>query len=185
MGKSTTAKLFADRGIPVWDADAAVERLYQKGGPAVQPVAAAFPSAVIDGSVSKEELKAIIAQDPTALKRLEAIVHPLVRDDRETFVNGTTEPIVVVDIPLLFETGSAKEFDMVVVVSAPPDVQKERVLARPNMTMDQFELIRSKQTPDAEKRSKADLVILTHDMPSATQGVELALKIARGRIQNA
>jgi len=179
MGKSTTAKMFSAHGIPVWDADAAVARLYQPGGSAVVPVGAAFPDAIVDGAVSKDKLKEAIQRDPEALARLEKIVHPLVRDDRETFITETASPILLLDIPLLFETGSPDDFDLIVVVSAPADVQRARVLERPGMTEKQLDLILSKQMPDAEKRRQADYVIPTTDLVSAEKAVDEVVKIAQ------
>ena len=167
MGKSTTAQMFRDEGIPVWDADAAVHRLYERGGMAVGPVSAAFPDAIVDGGVSREALKKIIAANPYALGQLEEIVHPLVAQDRAAFIADNPAPIVVVDIPLLYETGAEKWLSSVLVVSASPDVQRARVLARPGMTEAQFEAILSRQMPDAEKRRHADHLIETTTLDDA------------------
>ena len=185
MGKSTTSDMFREQGIPVWDADDAVNRLYSRGGEAVSAIRSEFPQAVIDGVVCKDTLKNLIASDAKVLRRLENIVHPLVRRDREAFLAQTPHPIVVLDIPLLFETGSAEDFDLVVVVSAPAETQKERVMARPGMTEAQFELINSKQMPDAQKRQSADLVISTMDMDTARDGVLKTLAMAKERTENA
>jgi dephospho-CoA kinase len=159
MGKSTTAQMFRDLGIPVWDADAAVHSLYAPGGVALPKIKAAFPSAVTD-HVDRAVLRDLIAADPTVLDRLNAIVHPLVAADRAAFLAGCGSDIAVLDIPLLFETGSENQFDLVVVVSAPPEVQLQRVLAR-GMSEAAFETILSRQMPDAEKRTRADVVIET------------------------
>jgi len=167
MGKSTTAQMFRDEGIPVWDADSAVHRLYERGGRAVGPVSAAFPDAFVDGGVSREALKKIIAANPSALGQLEKIVHPLVAQDRAAFIADNPAPIVVVDIPLLYETGAEKWLSSVLVVSASPDVQRARVLARPGMTEAQFEAILSRQMPDAEKRRRADHLIETTTLDDA------------------
>jgi len=167
MGKSTTAQMFRDEGIPVWDADSAVHRLYERGGWAVGPVSAAFPDAFVDGGVSREALKKIIAANPSALGQLEKIVHPLVAQDRAAFIADNPAPIVVVDIPLLYETGAEKWLSSVLVVSASPDVQRARVLARPGMTEAQFEAILSRQMPDAEKRRRADHLIETTTLDDA------------------
>ncbi|WP_134724951.1 dephospho-CoA kinase [Paracoccus luteus] len=166
MGKTTTARLFADRGHPVWDADAAVHRLYAPGGAAVGPVHAAFPAALADGAIDRAALKAALAVDPQALARLESIVHPLVAADRAAFVARHADAaLVVLDIPLLFETGADALMDGTAVVSAPPDIQRARVLARPGMTADMLDLILSRQMPDAAKRARATWVIPT-DTPA-------------------
>ena len=167
MGKSTTAQIFRDEGIAVWDADAAVHRLYERGGAAVAPVGAAFPEAVLDGAISREALKKIIAADPSALGRLEKIVHPLVAQDRAAFIAANPAPIVVVDIPLLYETGAEAWLDSVLVVSVSPEAQRARVLARPGMTEAQFQAILSRQMPDEEKRRRADHVIETTTLDDA------------------
>ena len=167
MGKSTTAAMFAEAGCPVWDADAAVHRLYGPGGVAVAPMAAAFPGAVIDGAVSREALRRIIAGDATALPRIEAIVHPLVRADRDAFAAAHPGRVGVFDIPLLFETGAEAEMDLTVVVSAPPEVQRARVLARGSMTGADLDAILARQMPDAQKRARADHVIVTDTLDHA------------------
>ena len=157
MGKSTTAKMFAAAGLPVFDADAAVHRLYE--GAAVAPVEAAFPGVARDGRVDREDLGRRVIGDAAAMKRLEAIVHPLVRAEREAFLaeaRAAGAPMALLDIPLLYETGGEAEVDTVVLVSAPKPVQKARVLARPGMTEARFEAILAKQLPDSEKRSRAD-----------------------------
>ena len=164
MGKSTTAHLFAEEGAPVYDADAAVHALYEPGGGAVEPVGAAFPGVVTDGAIDRAALSKAVLDDPEGLKRLEAIVHPLVREAQATFLRANLErksELVVLDIPLLFETGADKLMDAVGVVSAPPDVQRARVLARPGMSPEKFESILAKQSPDADKRAKADFVVNT------------------------
>ncbi|MGR3591232.1 MAG: dephospho-CoA kinase [Limimaricola soesokkakensis] len=185
MGKSTTAQMFADEGLPVWDADAAVHRLYGRGGAAVVPIEAAFPDAVIDGAVSRPALKQIIAADPEALPRIEAIVHPLVQADREAFVAAQSADIVVLDVPLLYETGGAAEMDAVVVVSAPAETQAARVLARPGMTRPQFEAILARQMPDVEKRAKADYLIETTSLEAARQGVREVIARIRRQMRDA
>ena len=162
MGKSEVARMFRSLGVPVYDADVAVHALYAKGGAAVEPLGAAFPEAVVDGAVDRERLSKLVVGDDAAIKRLEAIVHPLVGHSRAEFmakaVAGGAE-VVVADIPLLYETGGENRVDCVAVVSAPYEVQRERVLARPGMTAEKFESIVARQTPDAAKRARADFVI--------------------------
>jgi dephospho-CoA kinase len=162
MGKSTAGKMFAEAGVPVHDSDEAVHRLY--AGAAVPLIEAAFPGTTHDGSVDRALLGPRVLGDPAALKRLEGIVHPLVRADADSFVarhRAADAPLVVLDIPLLFETGGRDRVDKVAVVSAPAEVQRSRVLARPGMTREKFEAILSRQVPDAEKRRLADFVIDT------------------------
>jgi dephospho-CoA kinase len=171
MGKSTTARLFADEGVPVWDADAAVHRLYARGGAAVAPVGEAFPGVVQDGAVDRKALSARVHGDPAGFQRLEAIVHPLVAHDRQAFLDearASGAPVAVLDIPLLFETGAADHMDAVVVVSAPAHVQRQRVLARPGMDEARFAALLERQTPDAHKRARADFVV------DASKGIDPA-----------
>ncbi|NGQ91147.1 dephospho-CoA kinase [Rhodobacter sp. HX-7-19] len=171
MGKSTTAALFRDEGIPVWDADAAVHRLYAPGGAAVAPLAALCPAALRDGGIDRAALKDWIAADPGALARIEAVVHPLVAADRAAFLQAARADIVVLDIPLLFEKGSESEMDATLLVTAPPEVQRARVMARPGMTEAQFNAILARQMPDAEKRARATHIIETLDPESARAAV--------------
>jgi dephospho-CoA kinase len=179
MGKSTTAQMFRDLGVPVWDADAAVHRLYVAGGSAVGPVGALCPDAVVSGAVDRAVLKSWLAADPSRLAQLEAVVHPLVAADRAAFIAQSDAPLVVLDIPLLLEIGA--QVDAVLVVSAPPDMQRARVLARAGMTDAQLDLILSRQMPDAEKRARADYVIETIDMDSArAQVAGLVAKLGGG-----
>ena len=164
MGKSTTAAMFREAGIPVYDADAAVHDLYDVGGAAVGPVGEAFPGVVKDGRVDREELRQRVLGQPEALKRLNAIVHPLVGLDRVGFLKQAEADgcdWVVFDVPLLFETGGHANVDAVVVVSAPPEMQRERVLARPGMTPDRLDAILAQQMADAEKRARAHYVVDT------------------------
>ncbi|MFK4058788.1 dephospho-CoA kinase [Brevundimonas sp. NPDC046655] len=164
MGKSTTGRMFADEGALLWDADAAVHRLYARGGAAVEPLGQAFPGVVVDGAVDRARLAEALGRDETAFKRLEAIVHPLVAQDRAQDLGAARAEgvrLAVLDIPLLFETGGEAFVDAVVVVTADPEVQAARVLARPGMTRERFEAILSRQTPDAEKRRRADFLVDT------------------------
>jgi len=160
MGKSVTANFFAEEGVSVHDADAAVHLLYE--GEAVAPIEAAFPGTTVDGRVDRVKLASRALGDPAAMLKLEGIVHPLVRREAERFLTAAEKSgadIAVLDIPLLFETGGDKRCDAVVVVSAPPEVQRERVMARPGMTAEKFAAIHAKQMPDAEKRAKADFIV--------------------------
>ena len=162
MGKSTTMQLFAEQGVPVYDADAAVHAVYS--GEAVPVVEAAFPGTTADGKVDRQKLSAKVLGNPEALKKLEQIVHPMLGAHRQKFLADAEKaaaPIVVMDVPLLFETGGEKRVDAVVVVSAPADVQRARVLARENMTQEKLDAILARQTPDAEKRKRADFVVDT------------------------
>jgi dephospho-CoA kinase len=164
MGKSTTAAMFRDLGVPVYDADAAVHDLYDEGGAAVGPVGEAFPGVVRDGRVDREALRQAVLGKPEALKRLNAIVHPLVGRDRVGFfakAQADGADMVVLDIPLLFETGGHANVDAVVVASAPADMQRERVLARPGMSPERLDAILAQQVADAEKRARAHFVVDT------------------------
>ena len=183
MGKSTTAKLFAAEGCAVWDADAAVHRLYSPGGAAVEPMGAEFPEAIVDGAVSREVLKRIIGADPSALKRIERIVHPLVAKDREAFRATATADILVFDIPLLFEGGGEARMDATATVSVPPEVQQARVMERGTMTPEQFRQIRDKQMPDAEKRARADYVIITDTLDHAREQVQAIVAEIRAQMK--
>ncbi|WP_370399644.1 dephospho-CoA kinase [Sulfitobacter sp. JB4-11] len=185
MGKTTTAQMFAAEGCSVWDADAAVHRLYAKGGKAVAPMGSAFPSAIEDGAVSRDRLKQIIGNDPTALKRIEAIVHPLVAEDRADFLSNTDADIVVLDIPLLFETGGDAKMDATACVRVDSKLQRERVMARGTMSETQFETILAKQMPIEEKCARADYVIETDTLEHARQQVQDVLLDIRGKIADA
>lgn len=164
MGKTTVALMLEEFGAARWSADDAVHRLYEKGGDAVAPIEAAFPTAIVNGRVDREKLSALVLGDPDKLRRLEAIVHPLVSVDRERFGEDAANRgvrAVVFDIPLLFENNTEDMFDAVIVVSALETVQRARVLARPGMTEAKLDAILAEQTPDAEKRRRADYVIDT------------------------
>ena len=178
MGKSTTAALFREAGVPVQDADRVVAELYARDGAAVGPVGEAFAGVVTDGAVDRAALSKRVLGDPQALARLEAIVHPLVRAERERFLEqaGGAE-VVVFDVPLLLETGVDRDVDALVVVSAPEAVQRERVLGRSGMTADKFAQILARQTPDAEKRARADFVIDTG------RGIEAAREQVRAVLE--
>ena len=172
MGKSTTAQMFRDLGHPVWDADQAVHRLYAPGGLAVAPVAAAFPGALAQGGIDRGALKTALAADPAALARLEGIVHPLVARDRQDFLaRHVGAPLVVLDIPLLFESAHPPDLDGIAVVSTDPATQAARVLARPGMTRDTLAMILARQMPDADKRARADWIIPTDSLDGARAAV--------------
>jgi len=164
MGKSTTAKLFEEAGVPVYDADAAVHKIYE--GEAAPAIEAAFPGTTADGKVDRNKLSAKVVHDPAAMKRLEQIVHPMLGASRQKFLHDAEQsgaPVAVVDIPLLFETGGEKRVDAVVVVTTTPEIQRQRILERDNMTGEKLEAILARQLPDAEKRKRADFVVDTSD----------------------
>jgi dephospho-CoA kinase len=162
MGKSTTAKLFEEAGVPVYDADATVHKIYE--GEAVPAIEAAFPGTTADGKVDRNKLSAKVVHDPAAMKRLEQIVHPMLGASRQKFLHEAEQsgaPVAVVDVPLLFETGGEKRVDAVVVVTTTPEIQRRRILERDNMTGEKLDAILARQLPDAEKRKRADFVVDT------------------------
>src|SRR3984957_8317241 len=162
MGKSTTARLFVEAGVPVYDADATVHSLYE--GEAAPAIETAFPGITIGGKVDRTRLSAQVVHDPAAMKRLEQIVHPMLGASRQKFLEDAERsgaPVAVVDVPLLFETGGEKRVDAVVVVTTTPEIQRERILARDNMTAEKLDAILARQLPDAEKRKRADFVVDT------------------------
>jgi dephospho-CoA kinase len=162
MGKSTVAKMFADEGVPIFDADAAVHRLQGTEGALVAEIEAHFPGTTGPEGVNRGALAERVLGEPEALRRLEALVHPAVAREREDFLtSNASAAVVLLDIPLLFEAGGSEQVDKIAVVSAPPEVQRERVLARPGMTAEKFERILARQLPDEEKRARADFVIPT------------------------
>lgn len=172
MGKSTVLDMFKELGAKVWSADEAVHRLYARDGAAVGAMGAEFPGCVVGGAVDRDRLSRLILGDPEKFARAEAIIHPLVADDREKFLENAKKSgarLAVLDIPLLFEKGYQTGFDAVVVVSAPAEVQRRRVLARPGMHAEKFEEILKRQTPDAEKRRRADYVVSTDQSLEATR----------------
>lgn len=179
MGKSETARMFAEQGVPVSESDAIVHRLYEKDGAAVAPVAAAFPDVVADGRIDRQKLARHLAGNARDFARLEAIVHPLVRADQENFLIEARRQkarLAVLDIPLLFETGRDVDVDRIVVVSAPADVQRRRVLARPGMTEEKFASVLARQLPDGEKRARADFIV------DSAHGFDHARRQVRGII---
>ena len=162
MGKSTTSKLFAEAGVPVYDADAAVHKVYE--GEAAPAIEAAFPGTTANGKVDRAKLSASVLHNPAAIKQLEQIVHPMLGASRQKFLDDAERsgaPVAVVDVPLLFETGGEKRVDAVVVVTTTPEAQRERILARDNMTSEKLDAILARQLPDAEKRKRADFVVDT------------------------
>jgi dephospho-CoA kinase len=162
MGKSTTAQLFAEAGVPVYDADATVHRLYE--GEAVSAIEAAFPGTTANGKVDRALLSARVVHDPGAMKQLEAIVHPMLGASRKDFLDQAElsgAPVAVIDVPLLYETGGEKRVDAVVVVTTSPEIQRQRILARENMSPEKLDAILARQLPDAEKRKRADFVVDT------------------------
>ncbi|WP_341863163.1 dephospho-CoA kinase [Gymnodinialimonas sp. 57CJ19] len=171
MGKSTTAKMFRDLGVPVWDADATVHKLYGVGGAAVEPIAALLPNAIVDGAVDRGILRAEIAKDSTLLQRLETVVHPLVGEDRAAFrAQHVDAPLIVFDIPLLFETGGDAQCDATLVVTTSPQEQRRRVLARGTSEETLNDLF-SRQMPDAQKRDRATYVIHTDTLDGTREDV--------------
>lgn len=162
MGKSTTAKLFEEAGVPVYDADATVHKVYE--GEAAPAVEAAFPGSTVDGKVDRQKLSAMVVNNTEAMKLLETIVHPMLRSHQRKFLSDAETagaPVAVLDIPLLYETGGEKRVDAVVVVTTTPEIQRERILARENMTPDKLDAILARQLPDTEKRKRADFVVDT------------------------
>ncbi|MFZ1470917.1 MAG: dephospho-CoA kinase [Paracoccaceae bacterium] len=185
MGKSTTADMFAAEGVPVWDADATVHRLYAPGQPAAVAIATLFPDAIDpDGSVNRPALRAMIAAEPSVLERLNSTVHPLVTANRVAFLAATTADIVLLDIPLLYETGAESQCDAIAVVTTTADTQRARVLAR-GMTEADFQMILSRQLPDADKRARADYLIPTDTLDTARAAVKDILSDIRNRISHA
>lgn len=178
MGKTTTAKLFAEEGVPVLDSDEVVHALYR--AEAVGLIETAFPGTTVSGAVDRQKLAEVLRENPANFGKLEAIVHPLVREKQEAFLAKAREEarqFALLDIPLLFETGAEERVDKIVVVSCAPDIQRQRVLSRPGMTEEKFEMILARQMPDAEKRQRADFVIDTGN------GVEAARDQVRGILQ--
>lgn len=186
MGKSTVAAMFAEEGVPVFDADAEVHRLQRPGGRLVAAIEAAFPGTTGDSGVDRPLLGKAVFSNADALRRLEAIIHPAVAEERAAFLESNRDrPLVVLDVPLLFEAGGWRQVDRIAVVSAPAEVQRARVLARPGMTVERFESILAKQMPDAEKRERADFVIPTggslEETRAAVRAVIACLAGAEGR----
>jgi dephospho-CoA kinase len=189
MGKSATATLFREAGVPVYDADAAVHALYAEGGAAVEPIGAAFPGVVHEGAVDRTRLRTHVLDNPEAMKRLEGIVHPLAGEAQRDFrqaAHAEGAALAVLDIPLLFETGGERHCDFTLVVTAPPAVQRARVLARPGVTAETFEAILARQMPDADKRARADFILSTaHGFDFARDHVRaivaLMIRLADGK----
>lgn len=186
MGKSTTAKMFKDLGCPIFDADAEVHKLYAKGGKAVPLIKAVFPDAVKNGAVERKILSTHMRADPLNLGVLESFIHPMINEVRNAFIARALEnknDIVVFDIPLLYETGRAEMMDAVALVTAPAEIQRQRVMARAGMTEDLFHMLLSRQMPDAEKRKRADFLIYTdRGLDSAKKQVQDLLSLIRSRL---
>ena len=185
MGKSTTAQMFAELGIPVWDADAAVHKLYSPGGAAVPAIQELYPEAIEHGEVSRPALKRLIQSDESVLGKLERIVHPLVAADRQNFIETPDTDIVLLDIPLLFETNGDKYMDAIACVDIDPETQRERVLQRNTMTEEQFEQILNKQLPNDVKCSQSDFVIHTDNLDHAKEQVAHIIELIRKDYINA
>ena len=185
MGKSTTAKMFAELGISVWDADAAVHKLYSAGGAAVPAIQELYPEAIEHGEVSRPALKSLIQSNENALGELERIVHPLVAADRQNFIETSVSDIVLLDIPLLFETNGDKHMDAIACVDIDPETQRERVLQRSTMTEEQFEQILNKQLPNDIKCSQSDFVIHTDNLDHAKEQVAYIIELIRKDYINA
>src|SRR5882757_8492340 len=187
MGKSTTAKLFQEAGVPVYDADAAVHKIYE--GEAALAIEAAFPGTTADGKVDRNKLSAKVVHDPAAMRRLEQIVHPMLGASRQKFLHEAEQsgaPVAVVDVPLLFETGGEKRVDAVVVVTTTPEIQRQRILSRDNMTREKLDAILARQLPDTEKRKRADFVVDTSHGPDPVRArirdiLDQAVKMPRRR----
>jgi dephospho-CoA kinase len=185
MGKTTTAAMFRDHGIPVWNADEAVHRLYGPNAPGTEAIARLAPEAVTKNGVDRGALKAAIAEDPGLLPRIEAVIHPLVAADRQDFLTANVEAdLVMLDIPLLFETGGERHVDRVIVVSTDQAEQRRRVLSRPGMDEESFESLLLRQVPDAQKRARADHVIRTDDLETARDAVERLIVSLRREARN-
>ena len=185
MGKSTTCALFSERGCIIWDADLTVHRAYGIGGAAVEPLSKILPQVIVKKQINREKLRQIISEDESILPSIEAIIHPLVRRDRQDFITANPSSILVFDIPLLFESKAEADFDAVACVFLEPKVQKERVMARPGMTKSYFEMILKKQLPAAEKAARSDYIINTATPTTAIIAVDTILKNIRRKLQNA
>jgi dephospho-CoA kinase len=185
MGKSETARLFAAEGLPVHDADAAIAQLYGPGGAAVEAIGRTFPGTIKNGAVDRAALSALVLKDAAALQKLERLVHPLVEAQRQKFLRETIAPIILFDIPLLFETGADEEMDAIVVASAPEATQRARVLARPGMTVEKFESLKARQMDDAEKRQQAHYVVMTDKgLDHAREQVKMILADIRNKLSS-
>ena len=185
MGKSTTCELFAERGCITWDADLTVHRAYGIGGAAVEPFSKILPQVIVKQQINREKLRQVISENESILPRIEAIIHPLVRRDRQNFISANPSSILVFDIPLLFELNAQADFDAVACVFLEPKIQKERVMARPGMTKSYFEMILKKQLPASEKAAKSDYVINTTTPKKAVIAVDTILKNIRRKLRNA
>ena len=182
MGKSTTAAMFADAGVPVWDADACVHKMYSKGGQAVDLIENLSPESIVNGEVDRAALSSWLAGRSDRFNALESAVHPLVAKDREDFISASHSDVLVFDIPLLFETMADEWLDAVVVVTTDAQTQRARVLDRPGMTDEKFEQILGKQLPDTEKRKRADYLVTTDTLAGAEKAVKYIIQDIRGKL---
>ena len=185
MGKSTTCALFAKRGCVIWDADLTVHQAYGPGGVAVEPVSRVLPQVIEKKQINRERLRKLILKDPSILPQIEAIIHPLVQQDRQNFISANPSSILVFDIPLLFELNAEADFDAVACVFSEPEVQEKRVMTRPGMTKKYFEIILSKQLPAAYKVARSDYVISTATPKTAEIAVDIIVKNIKRKLENA
>ena len=185
MGKSTTCALFAERGCVIWDADSAVHQAYSPGGVAVEPISRILPQVIEKKQINRKRLRKLILKDPSILPQIEAIIHPLVQQDRQNFISANPSSILVFDIPLLFELNAEADFDAIACVFSEPEVQEKRVMTRPGMTKRYFKIISSKQLPAADKVARSDYVISTATPKTAEIAVDIIIKDIKRKLEDA